>query len=1002
MKLANSLCVLLVILEYPSLTCGGFFFPSEGEITPMNPLALVNEVLQLNCTVFKDSNLNVSMIFWEDYNDTRIPESNVIPDGERTLLFRKNITSVKEEGMYKCRKLDDDGKSILVGFANLVIEYEAVRDVTEFSCILRKSLDEFTCSWKLGLYHHPSYINVTASVSLDNSNLQPCPMDMESKESCTMNSNDGNIYSMTRIAILNITNMRYNVYRKFRKDFNTRDITKYEPTKSIEAVNHNFEDCKCADVSWQGIPGDVETSSRVALKSKWEVTDTLIDVERNTSLTVCDLVPASTYKIKIQLKPRGGMYYSDSNQTSFVTCSTAPSMGPSVYPSGYFSNKCETTSAHRKITVYWQRIPGRYQNGNLTNYKISSGSLNRIIGPENSFGEIQIPCQDHIAIHIEGCNNKGCSPQSTITIPQDGDATPPTKLVMERLNDSGVQLTWFGGEGQRASDIVWCKGRPTSLQCQDEINLLRQNGIANYTVLQSGDINNIAIDDVIFGVAIINDRQLSSGIAWQDPCRYQRNLVPRKITDLSLLTDAPEDSLIVSWFPILCDTVSVNNVYIHSYKIIYCQLDSNNNCVDRESVVQIVANSNTQHTLRDLLADVNYGVWVQAVSLTTEGPKSNMVSGRPINNDLSSGVVAGITVAGIFVFILVLAGGVCILRNARRKLGLGETFPIHIPELESKHPYMHCGTNPSAPSNGYICPIITSNGTKESSQSVQSQNDHSINSHEWLLQHLTAGYQGKQSHPEGPLLKMTAISTQMDQGRERDDRSMSPTDTSEVKEEKEIKKMKPKDVLPPGYTKASTVATTCVHEVERLSNDRRIDSNSKETTASLGENTNERETSHTIFQGGNPEEMTLKSQNTIHNTPLDYRALNDGSYVIHDGSDPSEEKQHFINDPSSRHPTMDSQNLAENNLQNVEEQCSSISNTDNLTSNDETRVVSQWPPNNRDDYVGMDFCTNGNIPVIADTNLDNSIRCVSHDSSAGDKQSTDERSITVEMCYDYV
>lgn len=58
---------------------------------------------------------------------------------------------------------------------------------------------------------------------------------------------------------------------------------------------------------------------------------------------------------------------------------------------------------------------------------------------------------------------------------------------------------------------------------------------------------------------------------------------------------------------------------------------------------------------------------------------------------------------------------------------------------------------------------------------------------------------------------MTAISTQMDQGRERDDRSMSPTDTSEVKEEKEIKKMKPKDVLPPGYTKASTVATTCVH-----------------------------------------------------------------------------------------------------------------------------------------------------------------------------------------------
>lgn len=45
---------------------------------------------------------------------------------------------------------------------------------------------------------------------------------------------------------------------------------------------------------------------------------------------------------------------------------------------------------------------------------------------------------------------------------------------MERLNDSGVQLTWFGGEGQRASDIVWCKGRPTSLQCQVR-NLITMN-----------------------------------------------------------------------------------------------------------------------------------------------------------------------------------------------------------------------------------------------------------------------------------------------------------------------------------------------------------------------------------------------------------------------------------------------------------------------------------------------------------------------------------------------
>jgi hypothetical protein len=79
-------------------------------------------MLELNCTVFKDSNLNASMIFWEDYNDTRIPESNVISDGDRTLLFRKNITSVTEEGTYKCRKVDNNGGGSLINSTHLTIE----------------------------------------------------------------------------------------------------------------------------------------------------------------------------------------------------------------------------------------------------------------------------------------------------------------------------------------------------------------------------------------------------------------------------------------------------------------------------------------------------------------------------------------------------------------------------------------------------------------------------------------------------------------------------------------------------------------------------------------------------------------------------------------------------------------------------------------------------------------------------------------------------------------
>lgn len=41
-----------------------------------------------------------------------------------------------------------------------------------------------------------------------------------------------------------------------------------------------------------------------------------------TRLNVCNLVPASVYKVEIQLKPTGGKYYSEAKKVEFTTCST--------------------------------------------------------------------------------------------------------------------------------------------------------------------------------------------------------------------------------------------------------------------------------------------------------------------------------------------------------------------------------------------------------------------------------------------------------------------------------------------------------------------------------------------------------------------------------------------------------------------------------------------------------------------------------------------------------
>lgn len=56
---------------------------------------------------------------------------------------------------------------------------------------------------------------------------------------------------------------------------------------------------------------------------------------------------------------------------------------------------------------------------------------------------------------------------------------------------------------------------------QDGIHILRSEN-ANSIVLHQETIGQ-DIDDYLFGVAAINNRNISSGVTWQDECRYIKN-----------------------------------------------------------------------------------------------------------------------------------------------------------------------------------------------------------------------------------------------------------------------------------------------------------------------------------------------------------------------------------------------------------------------------------------------------------------------------------------------
>ena len=70
--------------------------------------------------MFEDSGVNVSMLYWEDKFEQRVPDDHVIPVGERTLLFRKEIKAYNQ----KIRILKEE---VTVLYESVVLQIQVSR-----------------------------------------------------------------------------------------------------------------------------------------------------------------------------------------------------------------------------------------------------------------------------------------------------------------------------------------------------------------------------------------------------------------------------------------------------------------------------------------------------------------------------------------------------------------------------------------------------------------------------------------------------------------------------------------------------------------------------------------------------------------------------------------------------------------------------------------------------------------------------------------------------------
>ncbi|XP_062581741.1 uncharacterized protein LOC134243488 isoform X2 [Saccostrea cucullata] len=651
-----------------------------GAITPHTRRVILNGTLELNCTV--QNGINTSTLYWET-PEGKAPGDITFIIGSYTIQLRKKVTSISEEGTYLCRSTSEKQISRSPR-ANVFVEYEAVRNVTNFTCMVIQEKDELQCKWELGTYIHEEYLSILPSVSFDDGyHFLDCPEESP-HESCTWSQNDGDIYSILIWIKLTITNTEFKLSKTFFYFFRSKEILRLGPPTDIES--QVMSSCTCVKLNWSSGERFMATSTKIVLNSKWNVTPRVQVIDYGETAMICGLIPNSVYEFEIQQKPSVGFYYSDSTTAKFKTCITAPTIGPGLFSSGYSARECGTSSELRTVIIYWKKIPEMYQNGAIHNYTVISDGLEHYsFGASTFYGSLLVPCEGCHNLSVTACNSVGCSPQSSIIIMDHKELQPPDKLIVEREDDDDkLHLFWFGSS-QDASQvqIIWCKGEVVIQKCRGEINVLQKDIslTGNHEVVSTQDIND-SVDDSFFGVAFLSGANLSSGIRWQETCRYTKGSEIKKPSNINLLPDPSDKNLIVSWSPIKCDRTSAKNAYVHSYRIQYCQLDGLNNCKEDKASASIPADGMTRYTIVGLIPEKKYGIWVAAVSLGKNISTSDMIIGTPISNDLTNSDISLIVAGSVLGFILAIFGFVCITRQVIRKIGFREKFPIQTIPIE--------------------------------------------------------------------------------------------------------------------------------------------------------------------------------------------------------------------------------------------------------------------------------------------------------------------------------
>ncbi|XP_033737327.1 uncharacterized protein LOC117325313 isoform X2 [Pecten maximus] len=660
-----------------------------GSFLPNDPFYYTNETSILTCALNKPSKLINASDLYITFNGTEVDQSFMTIVNETAVAFTKVVRKLEDDGKYQCRIRQVTGNEGLIGTVTLKVD-DPLEPINDIECIWHNWKDKLVCTWILPPYRYMQYIKV--DLSWYNGATNKCP-NMENKTVCTWSKSDASLDTITWAFILTVRNTQHG--NDTRQGSWIQKIVKDNVKPSaVKSFNQTFtNESTCLLLTWvydTNIAPSREKHFRIQYSPVTDPSHNNTVWSDGDHVTVCQLTPYTLYEFTIAVHPdRAAVkgYWSDSVTHQFRTDQDVPRAAPEMVGYRHLTepgiNK-QGTHAEIISTVFWKLIPKEDRNGLITRYSVNITDLSPggvttekiLLNTQNSNTNLNLHCNKLYNVSITAATIKGYSPvHSSLIINTTGFSQP---VLMVERNASIYNISWtvpWPADSLTSFNVVYCKQLGSQQDCSSELEkaIVPDPRTHHQTLSLKSDTT------YLFGVSLIRAGVASA--ATFESCVYVVTAAPNP-PEFSVDDSIGDNSLRISWDSIACNN---QQPYVRSFTVIWCPINKQqeNRCIGPKHSVVIPSTSKTEYIIKNLEKDVRFGVTMSSSSSSQTSRLSDMKYGTPTNNALTTGQIAGIVAAALFVTILVIAGVIFACRIAKSEMMKIRTpYVIDVPELE--------------------------------------------------------------------------------------------------------------------------------------------------------------------------------------------------------------------------------------------------------------------------------------------------------------------------------